>query len=154
PTWLEDLALTDEFFKNNIGMAKQILKREIRHVQDKVKAEVLILEAYKNSKDKRLLTFDINCPLGDILKSLPEVLFAVYPRRHDGLWTVTAISDQGTKTFINRKDLPSAWGGLRDEELQKVTGVNDAVFCHQGLYMAVAKSKEGAIKLAQIAVES
>jgi len=50
--------------------------------------------------------------------------------------------------------LPSAWAGLRDAELQKVSGVEDAVFCHRALFTAVARSKEGAIKLAQIALQS
>ncbi len=43
-------------------------------------------------------------------------------------------------------------GGLRDEELQKITGVEDAVFCHKGLFLAVSKSKEGAVKLAELAL--
>jgi len=58
------------------------------------------------------------------------------------------------KTFINRKNFPKPWAGLRDEELANVSGVRDAVFCHRGLFLAVAQSKEGAVKLAQIAVES
>jgi uncharacterized UPF0160 family protein len=66
---------------------------------------------------------------------------------------VRAVRDD-PKTFINRKNFPKLWAGLRDEELQNVTGVKDAVFCHRGLFLAVANSKEGAIKLAQIAVES
>ena len=57
-------------------------------------------------------------------------------------------------SFKNKKDLPVSWAGLKDADLQKVTGVSDAVFCHRGLFLAVAKSKEGAIKLAQIAVQS
>jgi uncharacterized UPF0160 family protein len=39
-----------------------------------------------------------------------------------------------------------------NEELAQVTGVADAVFCHNKLFMAVAKSKEGAIKLAELAL--
>jgi len=39
---------------------------------------------------------------------------------------------------------------LRDKELQKVTGVADAIFCHRSLFLAVVKSKEGAIKLAEL----
>jgi uncharacterized UPF0160 family protein len=41
---------------------------------------------------------------------------------------------------------------LKDEELQKISGVSDATFCHRGLFLAGAKSKEGAIKLAEIAL--
>jgi len=36
--------------------------------------------------------------------------------------------------------------------LAKVTGVPDATFCHNGRFLAVAKSKEGALKLAEIAL--
>ena len=60
----------------------------------------------------------------------------------------------GGMTFKNRKDLPKSWAGLVDEELQKISGVPDAMFCHRGLFVANAKSREGAIKLAQIAVQS
>ena len=58
------------------------------------------------------------------------------------------------KTFVNRKDFPKAWAGFGMKNCENITGVSDAVFCHRGLFIAVAKSKEGAIKLAQIAVES
>ena len=77
----------------------------------------------------------------------------IYPRKTDNTWGAKGVPKY-LKTFQNRKDFPKNWGGLRNEELQKITGVSDAIFCHHALYMAVAKSKEGAIKLAQIAVES
>ena len=54
----------------------------------------------------------------------------------------------------NRKDFPTFWGGLRDGELAKVSGIKDAVFCHTGLFLSVAKSKEGAIEMAKIAINS
>ena len=57
------------------------------------------------------------------------------------------------KSFINKKDFPKEWAGLKDEELQKVTGVLDAVFCHRALFLCVAQTKEGAMKLADIAVQ-
>jgi len=43
---------------------------------------------------------------------------------------------------------------LQDEELQKVSGVSDAVFCHRALFMVVAKSRAGAIQLAELALEN
>ena len=50
------------------------------------------------------------------------------------------------------KPLPESWGGKQDEELAQATGVQDARFCHRGLFMITAKSKEGAIKLAELAL--
>ena len=57
-------------------------------------------------------------------------------------------------SFETRKNLPEAWGGLKDEEFVKVSEISDAVFCHRALFMAVAKSREGAVKLAEMALKN
>jgi uncharacterized UPF0160 family protein len=51
-------------------------------------------------------------------------------------------------------DFPESWGGKKGEELAKETGICDAIFCHNLRFIAVAKSKQGAIKLAKKAVSS
>jgi uncharacterized UPF0160 family protein len=40
------------------------------------------------------------------------------------------------------------------KDLQKVTGISDATFCHRSLFYAVAKSKKGAIKLVELAIKN
>ena len=96
---------------------------------------------------------DENYPYEDVLSNFSEILFVVYPKTNNNFWGAKAMRDN-PRTFKNRKNFPENWAGLSNGELQKITNVPDAVFCHRGLWMAVAKSKEGAIKLAQIAVES
>lgn len=64
------------------------------------------------------------------------------------LSTVTAEAN----TFKARKDLPARWAGLRREELARVTGVPDADFCHNGRFIAAAKSFEGALSMARQAL--
>ena len=49
-------------------------------------------------------------------------------------------------------DLPESWAGKKDEELQQASGVSDAIFCHRGRFMAVAKTYEGVLKMAEIAL--
>jgi len=56
--------------------------------------------------------------------------------------------------FPLRKSLPEGWAGKSGEELEKVTGVKGAVFCHRGLFTAVAETKEAITKMAEIAVNS
>ena len=68
-------------------------------------------------------------------------------------WRLYCVRDN-PHVFTNRKDLPKAWAGLRDEELAKATGIKDAVFAHRNRFMAVAKTREGAIALAKIALNS
>jgi uncharacterized UPF0160 family protein len=82
---------------------------------------------------------------------MPKVLFVIgydpTEQRHL-LHTVPASAD----TFEARRDLPEAWAGLRGAELAAVTGVPDAVFCHNGLFIAAAVSFEGALALARLAL--
>ena len=119
---------------------------------DMIEAEEMVIASYKNSNDKRIIVLDKNYPFEFILFNFSEPIFAIYPRK-TGTWGIKAIK-ANLNTFNNRKNLPAAWGGLTVEELQKITGVPDAVFCHHSLFVAAAESKEGAIKLAQIALES
>ncbi|MFA6177431.1 MAG: MYG1 family protein [Candidatus Paceibacterota bacterium] len=153
PTWREIDLSEDEMFLKCVAIAKEILMREIIQVQDALLAEEKVINIYKNTEDKKIIILDKNYPCEYTLNNFPEPLYVIYPREKDGSWGVRAVR-QDPKTFVNRKNFPKLWAGLRNEELQNVTGVRDAIFCHRGLFLAVAKSKEGAIKLAQIAVES
>ncbi len=139
-------------FLECVNLAKGILSREITFAKDLIEARVAVLGCYKKMEDKRIVLLDENYPATEVLQDFPEPLFVVYPRASDDFWGVKTVR-QDFQSFKNRKDLPSSWAGLRDEELQAITGVSDAVFCHRALFLCVAKSKEGAIKLARIALE-
>jgi len=137
-------------FMQLVGIAKELLVREIVRAKNVIAGEVKVKEIYEASKDKRIIILPAELPWGRVFRQKPEVMFIVYPR-NDGRWGVEAVQDAG---FISRKPLPFAWGGKRDGELQKITGVSDAIFCHRGLFMAVAKTRESAIALAEIALNA
>ena len=86
-----------------------------------------------------------------VRKEMPKVLFVISysigEQRHV-LHTVPVSAE----SFDARADLPAAWGGLRDAELAAVTGVPDAGFCHNGLFIAAAKSYEGIRAMASLAL--
>ena len=48
--------------------------------------------------------------------------------------------------------LPKEWYGLRKEELQKCSGVEDAIFCHPSGFLAGCQTQQGAMKMANIAM--
>ena len=90
-----------------------------------------------------------------VVQEMPEVLLVIYPETDEGgqrfvLRTVPAAAD----SFANRMDLPRAWAGLRDRQLADASGVPDALFCHTNLFIAVARSFEGALQLARLALEA
>ena len=46
---------------------------------------------------------------------------------------------------------PKEWAGLKDKELQKVTTVETARFCHNKCFICAVDTKDDALKLAKIA---
>lgn len=153
PTWKEDSLSADAAFLECVEIAKIIIAREIIQTNDAIAAEEAVVNIYNNSQDKRIIVLDKAYSYEYVIQNFPEPLFVIYPRSTDEAWGVKAVR-ANFNTFENKKSLPEAWAGLREEDFQKVSGVPDAIFCHRALFMAVAKSQAGAIKLAQIALQS
>lgn len=60
-------------------------------------------------------------------------------------WKLRGIPPSKEDRMAVRTKLPQKWGGLLADELQKVSGIEGAVFCHKGLFISVWKTKEAAI---------
>jgi uncharacterized UPF0160 family protein len=139
-------------FEELLPLVKSFILRKIKVEEDKLEALKKVEEAYNRSEDKRVVLMDKPYPGDDFLMSKPEVLYKISPNSNGTAWGVKTIK-KSDESYENRKDLPKEWAGLRDEEIQRVTGVKDAIFCHNALFLATATSKEGALELARIAVE-
>lgn len=153
PSWKESDAILNPGFYKSLVLAEEILAREVKKGIDLKEGEALVEQAYQSTHDKRLIVLDHYYPWKKQLSLHPEPLFVVWPKHDGSAWNIGCVRND-LSTFTNRKDLPAAWAGLRDAELQKITGVTDAVFCHRRLFLAVTKSKEGALKLAELALAS
>jgi uncharacterized UPF0160 family protein len=87
----------------------------------------------------------------DTLGTAPDGLFyAVFPSVEGTVMVQQIPTQKGS--FEGRLPLPVAWAGKRDQELAKITGVEDAVFCHPGRFVAGAASVNGAMRLAELAM--
>jgi len=147
----------DAGFLEAVAFARSYIHRLILHARaDSVSAKI-ILNAYESSGDKRLIVVDEGLPISrtliaKVLSEFPEPLFFV--RKHeDGTWQLVCVNEP-ENLFSRRKDLPEAWAGKRGEELAQITGVADSIFCHNKRFMAVAKTKEGALALVYKALEA
>lgn len=151
-TALEDMDKDKQFLKA-VVWAKEILKREIKKANDQAEIAKIIQGFYKKSRDKRLVVVEkpkvSRYEIWDALQNFSEPLFIVYGDYES--WAAVAMRKE-INSFKNRKNFPKLWAGLRDKDLQKITGVADSIFCHRNLFLVVAKTKEGAIKLAQLAL--
>jgi uncharacterized UPF0160 family protein len=152
PTWKEG-DVHDERFMELLPIARRAIEREITSARDTIEGERFVEEAYENAEDKRLIIFDGPYPWYHVLGRKPEPLYVVKPKSQGTNWEVECVRNE-VHSFQNRKSLPEFWRGYRDEELVRRTGIADAVFCHNAGFIAVAVSKEGAIALARLALQS
>ena len=86
-----------------------------------------------------------------VRKEMPKVLFVISYNMAEQRHMIHTVS-VSTENFDARADLPEAWAGLRDADLAAVTGVPDAGFCHNGRFIASAKSYEGIREMARLAL--
>lgn len=63
----------------------------------------------------------------------------------DGTWRIVAIPPQ-LGAFAQKRSLPAEWAGLTDEALAEVTGIEDSIFCHKNLFIAVFGTRESALQ--------
>jgi uncharacterized UPF0160 family protein len=156
PTWreLNEGRTLDKGFMETVEMARTILRREIKHAQDEIEGMRFVETAYANAPDKRVIEVSNHCPWARALAKYPEPLLVIKPDiQNGGRWKVKTVRSDPDSSFENRRDLPAAWAGKRDQELAEVTGVPDALFCHAKRFIIVAGSKEGARTLAWKALE-
>ncbi len=149
-SWEEKDNSSEAFFEL-LKIAKKIIEREIIRAQSILNAKDFVQKAIKYSPSLQYLILDKNCPWKDVIKYDEDFLYVIFPGLEDK-WIVQAVPDR-YKSFKNKKDFPEAWAGLRSSELQKVSGVKDALFCHPNRFICGAKSKEGAINLVELALK-
>jgi len=101
---------------------------------------IVALEAYAKTVNNGILILDKHLPFKDFLYSHPEIKRVVYPR-----------NDEQFGVYCNGKEnhLPERFRGLRSDELNAITGLNDTVFCHKSGFMSVTNSQESALFMAE-----
>ena len=150
PSWKEEQD-HDSCFEKLVPFVVKILNREIIQTKDRLEAESIVKRAYENAEDKRVIIFDGSYPWSDTIDTYNEPLYVI--SKKGDTWRAEAVRKDKFK-FETRKPFPIEWAGKRDEEIVKITGVSDAVFCHNGRFLVVAKTKEGIIELVKKALIS
>lgn len=150
PIWQEKNPDYDKAFNKAVLFSTELLKREILFAKGIEKAEKIIKKKLLKS-DKEYIILEKNMPWKKYIIENTNINFVIN-KSYGGDWEVWAVPIR-VGSFESKKLFPKKWADLNDEELVKVTGVNDAVFCHKDRFIAVSKSKEGAIKLVELALK-
>ena len=152
PSWQEESDF-DAGFDEAVEFASRLLTRFIASANGGISAKSIVTKAIENAEDPRVIVLEKYIPWKKtILKQSEEALYVLYPSQ-TGQWRIQTVPvEQGS--FDNRKPLPKAWAGLSGQELKETTGIDDAMFCHNGLFIAGAESFESTMKMASIALDS
>ncbi len=129
------------------GYLLRIIKRE----KSTLKARKYFSSIYNSTDDKKIIVLDKNCPWEEFSDDYQDVYFVVSPASN--CWKAKGVKVSNT-AFDIKKSYPKEWAGKTNEELQQISGISDAVFCHPSLFTAGAKSKDGAIAMAKKALEN
>lgn len=138
-------------FDAALAIARSFVEAGVARAAAKLRAEAVVTKAIVGAGQSHVLELPMGMPFRSaILKAgADHLLFVVHPREKD--WIVTGIrrADDG---FELRADLPSPWAGLTNEDLEAASGIPGATFCHNGRFIAAAKTRDAALALADIAV--
>jgi uncharacterized UPF0160 family protein len=150
PNWTEEID-ADTRFLEAADFAADTLRRLVRRELAHILARDVVLKAHASSADPRVLELPASLPWQGVVQDhgLP-VVYAIHHK--DGDWMITAMPTSAGG-HDQRVPLPQSWAGLRDADIQKVSGVEDAVFTHAARFCGAARSKAGALEMARKALK-
>jgi len=137
------LNFATSYMKRQIKLAKELFEVALPNIRNSIKIaedpQILIFKKF----DKTWLNF--------ISQESEKARFVIFPT-HRKTWAIRCIPQRGRK-FEYCKLLPSEWGG-RQKDFAEISGVHDALYCHNGCFLAEAETFEGAHKLTVFALKN
>lgn len=154
PTWNAPNEYS-EAFASAVVLAESVLKDAIRRAGADIAARRVVARAIEEAEDKQVIwlpAFGLHWAwmVGEAIPK--EARLVVYPSESEEYLMVQSCAPkQGDFSML--QPLPEEWAGLRGEELARVSGVEDAIFCHPARFVGGAHSLAGAKKMAHLALK-
>jgi uncharacterized UPF0160 family protein len=152
-TWQEDKKMKQKQFEKVLNFSKEILKREIAWARALLAGEKETNRAIKEQNEPEILILEKETEWHEAVSRNKRIKFVVYPRI-DKSWSIQVGRDDLEDYDSDRIKFPKDWWGLRNEDLVKISGIGDASYCADKGWFAVAKTKEGAIEMAKMALQN
>lgn len=154
PTWNSDFSVNDAF-RDAVSFARDILLNRLDSIISQLDAKDYVRDCIAYSSH-HIMIMEKFAPWENMVSGHPydpkaaDIWFAVYPAMRGGWNVQCALNDMDDRTSF-RKSMPQAWYGLRNEDLQKATGIKTARFCHVSGFLAGCDTEEDALALAKLA---
>ena len=149
PSWDANDNGDKEFFQA-VSVAGMILENKFERYKGNERADKRIDEILKDHDQKsRILVLPEFIPCQKAL-SETDIAFVIFPSNRGGY----CIQPQKKEYSMNYKcSFPAEWLGLENEELEQVTGLQSAGFCHKGGFLMTVGMLEDAVKACRISME-
>lgn len=149
PCWDEEKN-ADVAFEEAVKWALPILEKEFAQIQARLRAKEEVEQVLPSAKD-RILILPRSLPWKSVVMET-EIEFVVYPSNRGG-YCGQAVPNPEDKTMLKCRFLES-WGGYSDEELQEISQIETASFCHSSGFLFVAGTIDDVIKACKISQQS
>lgn len=107
-------------------------------------------------QDRTFLMFDAPVPWLESFFELGgehhSAVFVIMPSA--GHWKLRGIPPTFEERMKVRVQLPAAWAGLLEDDLERVSGIPGALFCHKERFISVWKTKEAALLALQTVLKT
>ncbi len=155
PSWLETPNYDEAFSRVEaivFGILKEIIKDKVVQVATKKELQ----KRYDCVNDGILEIPVQTMPwLQDVVKYNEShdyrVKFIIFPYPAGG-WAAQSVPPSIEKKFEQLVSFPKKWAGGNEKTLPEISGIQDAIFCHNGCFFIRAKTKESIIEMCRIAM--
>ena len=138
-------------FESAMTMARITLNNLILHVYSDIKAKNLENSIINDFKEEQILILNKALPWTLYNSIYPSnIAFVIFPNNRTGYITQCVPIAKGKQT--PKIPFPNFLRGLTTQDLIEITKIPTATFVHKEGYIAGARNKEDAIKLAQLAI--
>jgi len=163
PSWLDEQAaggaeaadaLRMTRFRRAMEIATDILRNGVLYRVGALQAVQQVRQSQRLDDGRLLFLENSALPWASIVRNeMPQVLFVISHSVAEQRYMLHTVPS-APESFEARKDLPQHWAGLQGEQLAAATGVPDAVFCHNNLFIAACKSWDGVLDMARQALDA
>lgn len=140
----------NEQFMEAVKIAETTIINAIDYVTEQFRDEdtlKIIFEEQRLLSDKTYVVLNTYYNYSNAIKDkkYSYITHLIFPENNK--WRAVCIKDNLTQNL--KAPFPEEWGGLFNEELEKVSQIKGSVFCHRGLWIAVNDTKEGIIEMVE-----
>ncbi len=163
PNWMEektDQEIDALFMKALAYVGNEMTDKLMYYAEVWLPARTVVDRAVENRFEVhpsgKIIILEKCCPWKEHLYELEkqygdvEIIYVLYSSNENDHRVICVPVEPGS--FVCRKFLHKKWRGIREQQLEEISGLTGINFCHQNGFIGGAKTKETALEMAVISL--